>query len=301
MKKVFKWIGIVLGSLIGVVLVAGVVLYFIGNARINKTYDFPPSNLTIPTDAASIEFGKHRAETLCQGCHGADLSGINNWFAAGPLGTIDSANLTSGEGGFGREATSDEDYVRAIRHGIDPEGKPIFMPAVVSTANLSDEDLGAIIAYIKSVPPVDHKTNGQRFTPLAKILYVAGILPRFPVETVSHAIHVTAPERGATAEYGEYMVNTNDCHLCHGPQLNGGPYPDPTIKLISPNLTPGGELAFWTEEQFINTIRTGTTPGGHELNPEHMPWKDYGHMSDDELKAIWAYLQSLPKLSQYTK
>jgi mono/diheme cytochrome c family protein len=301
MKKVFKWVGVVLGSLIGLLLVAGVVLSLMGKARLNKTYDFPHSDITIPTDAASIEFGKHRAEILCEGCHGADLSGISNWFAAGPIGTIDSANLTSGEGGFGREATSAEDYVRAVRHGIDPEGKPLFMPAVVSTANLSDEDLGAIIAYIKSVPPVDHVTTGKQFTPLAKIMYAAGMLGKLPVEEVSHENHVTAPARGVSAEYGEYMVNTNDCHLCHGPQLNGGPFPNPTIKKISPNLTPGGELAAWTEDDFVNTIRTGTTPGGHDLDPELMPWKDYKNMSDDELKAIWLYLQSLPKLGQYTE
>lgn len=301
MKKILKWIGILLGSLIGLILVAGVVMFLIGNARLNKTYDFPPSNIVIPTDAESIAYGKHRAETLCQGCHGPDLSGISNWFNAPPLGTIDSANLTSGEGGFGQEAKSDEDYVRAIRHGIDPQGKPIFMPAVVSTANLSDEDLGAIIAYVKSVPSVDHVTSGHNFTPLAKILLVVGVLPQLPVETVSHEMHVTAPTRGISAEYGEYMVNTNDCRLRHGPQLNGGPYPDPTIKQIAPNLTPGGELAFWTEDQFINTVRTGLTPSGHELNPDRMPWKDYRFMSDDELKAIFMYLQSLPSLPQYTE
>lgn len=301
MKKAFKWIGIVLGSLLGLILVAAAALFFIGNSRLNKTYDFPPSNIVIPTDAESIAYGKHRAEVLCQSCHGADLSGVNNWFNAAPLGTIDSTNLTAGEGGFGREATSDEDYVRAIRHGIDPQGKPIFMPAVVSTAFLSDEDLGAIIAYVKSVPPVDHKTYGQNFTPLAKIMLAAGVLGQLPVESVSHEAHVSAPARGVTAEYGEYMVNTNDCRICHGPQLNGGPFPDPTIKLISPNLTPGGELGFWTEEQFINTIRTGATPSGHELNSDRMAWKDYRIMLDDELKAIWMYLQSLPKLPQYAE
>jgi hypothetical protein len=116
---------------------------------------------------------------------------------------------------------------------------------------------------------------------------------------VSHDVHVTAPARGATAEYGEYLVNTNDCRLCHGPELNGGPHPNPTIHKISPNLTPGGELAFWTEEQFINTLRTGKTPGGHELDPELMPWKFSRLFYDDELKAIWLYFQSLPKLSQY--
>ena len=298
MKKVFKWIGIVLGSLVGLILIAGLVLFLMGSARLNKTYTFQPSNIAIPTDAESIAYGKHRAESLCEGCHGKDLSGVNNWFNAGPLGTIDSANLTSGDGGIGKTFT-DEDFVRAIRHGIDPNGKPIFMVAVSSTSHLSDQDLGSIIAYVKSVPPVDHKTNGQHFKPLAKILLAAGVLGKLPVEAVSHDIHVTAPERGMTADYGEYLVNTNDCHACHGPQLNGGPYPDPTIKKISPNLTPGGELGLWTEAEFINTLRTGTTPSGHNLDPELMPWKYYGKFYDDELKAIWLYLQSVPKLEQY--
>ena len=301
MKKIFKWIGIVLGLLVGLMIVAAAVLYFMGNARLNRTYDFPPSDIVLPTDEASLEFGRHRAESLCQGCHGEDLSGVNNWFDGGPLGTIDSANLTAGDGGVGKEYTSDEDYVRAIRHGVDPEGKPLFMPAVVSTSNLSDEDLGAIIAYVKTVPPVDHKTNGQKFTPLAKILLVLGVLPQMPVETVSHETQVTAPEVGVSAEYGKYMVDTNDCRLCHGKELNGGPFPDPTKKKISPNLTLGGEVAFWTEEQFINTIRTGETPSGHQLDPEFMPWKDYRLLYDDELKAIFIYLQSLPKLPQYTE
>jgi cytochrome c553 len=289
----------VLGSLIGLILVAGVVLYFIGDARLNKTYNIPPSNITLPTDAASLEFGKHRAEILCEGCHGADLSGIDNWFDAPSLGMIDSANLTSGQGGLGSEFTT-EDYVRAIRHGIDPQGKPIFMIAVPSTAHLSDEDLAAIIAYVKTVPAVDHTIRERYFTPLARILLAAGVLGKLPAETVSHDVHVTAPARGATAEYGEYLVNTNDCRVCHGQNLNGGEYPNPTIKKISPNLTPGGELGFWTEDQFINALRTGKTPGGHELDPDFMPWKYYRLFSDDELKAIWLYLQSLPKLSQYS-
>ena len=299
MKNVIKWIGIVLGSLIGLVLVVVVVLYLMGNARLHKTYGFPPSNITIPTDADSIAYGKHRAESLCEGCHGKDLSGINNWFNAGPLGTIDSANLTSGEGGVGKTFT-DEDFVRALRHGIDPNGKPLFMPAIPSTAQLSDQDLGSVIAYVKSVSPVDHKTNGQHFKPLAKILLAAGMLGKLPVEAVSHEIHVTAPDRGVTAEYGAYLMNTNDCHACHGPNLNGGPFPDPTIKIITPNLTPGGELGAWNEEQFLNTIRTGVTPSGHQLS-DHMPWKTYKLMTDDELKAIFKYLQSVPKLKQYAK
>jgi len=298
MKKVFKWIGIVLGSLVGLILIAALTLFLMGSARLNKTYDFAPSNLTIPTDAASIARGQHIAETLCEGCHSPDLSGINNWFEGGPLGTIDSANLTSGEGGVGQTYT-DEDFVRAIRHGIDPKGKATFMTAVVSTAHLSDEDLAAVIAYVKSVPPVNHSTYGKQFTPLAKILFAAGMLPAFPAEVVSHEIHVTAPAPGVTVEYGSYLVDTHDCHICHGQNMNGGKFPDPTIKIITPNVTKGGDLSVWTEADFVKTLKTGVTPHGHQLS-DNMPWKEFRNMSDDELKAIWAYLQSLPPMDQYT-
>jgi mono/diheme cytochrome c family protein len=300
MKKIFKWIGIVLGALVGLILVVGGVLYLMGNARLNKTYDFPPANIVIPADAASIEYGRHRVESLCAGCHGEDLSGIENWFDGGPLGTMDSANLTSGEGGIGDEYTA-EDYVRAIRHGIDRDGKPIFMAAVVSTAYLSDEDLGSIISYLQTIPSVDRVTTGVNFTPLATVMFAAGVLGNMPVEDVSHEVNVSAVERGVSVEYGEYLININDCRICHGQDLAGGPFPNPTIKKISPNLTPGGELGFWTEAQFVTTIRTGVTPSGYEMDPELMSWTSYRLFYDDELKAIWVYLQSLPKLAQYTE
>jgi mono/diheme cytochrome c family protein len=300
MKKVFKWIGIVLGSLVGLILVLAAVFYFMGNARLNKVYDFPPDNIVVPSDAASIEYGKHRVETLCIGCHGEDLSGVSPFLSIGPIMTLDSANLTSGEGGIDGEFT-DEDYVRAIRHGIDTEGKPNFMPAVTAFQHMSDEDLGAVIAYLKTVPPIDHQTNGLQIKPLGKILVGAGMFGNLPVEDAGHNTNVTAPAAGVTTEYGGYLVTLGDCRVCHGEELAGGVYPDPSVTLITPNLTPGGELGFWTEEQFLATIQTGVTPSGHELNPELMPIKEVGNLTDDELKAIWLYLQSLPKLPQYTE
>ena len=89
MKKIFKWIGIVLGSLIGLILVVAAILFIKGSSRLNKTYDFPADNIVIPTDAASIEKGQHLVETLCTHCHTADLSG-KTWFSFPPAGTVDS-------------------------------------------------------------------------------------------------------------------------------------------------------------------------------------------------------------------
>ncbi len=298
MKKVFKWIGVVLGSLVGLLLVLSVAFFFIGNARLNKTYNFPLSGIVVPTDSASVALGEHLAKMLCAGCHGADLGGVIDWFPPGPFGSLDAANLTSGSGGIGQEFKADEDYVNAIRNGIDPEGKPIYMPAVTAFQYLSDEDLGAIIAYLKTVPPVDRQTNGQHFSALGKILIGAGAFGNLPVEDVNHAANVTAPAAGATVEYGQYLVAIGDCKSCHGQQLAGGPFPDPSVKVLSPNLTPGGELIAWSEQDFITAMRTGVTLSGHEMNPKYMPWKEIGLASDDELKAIFMYLQSLPKLPQ---
>jgi mono/diheme cytochrome c family protein len=142
-------------------------------------------------------------------------------------------------------------------------------------------------------------TYGKQFTPLAKIMFAAGMLPSFPVEVVSHETHVTAPAPAVTVEYGSYLVDTHDCHICHGQNMNGGKFPDPTKKIITPNLTQSGDLSTWTEADFVNTLKTGVTPHGHQLS-DNMPWKEFRHMTDDELKAIWAYLQSLPPMDQYT-
>lgn len=297
MRRFFKWVGIVLASLAGLLLAALVILSFMGSSRLNKTYTFPDDQVSIPTDAAAIARGKHLVSMLCTDCHGADLAGVEGWFAPGPFGSIDSANLTAGEGGVGQEYRTDEDYVLAIRHGVDPEGKPAVMPAVVGFQHLSDEDLGNIIAYLKTVPPVAHETSGNNLSLLGKALIGAGLFGDLPVEAVSHAAHIPSPVPGVTAEYGKYLVLVSDCSSCHGKQLAGGPDPDPSVSVMVPNLTPGGELAGWTDRDFITAMRTGVVPGGRTLNPKIMPWKQYGTASDDELKAIWLYLHSLPKVA----
>jgi mono/diheme cytochrome c family protein len=101
-----------------------------------------------------------------------------------------------------------------------------------------------------------------------------------------------APQPGVTVEYGMYLART--CTLCHGSELNGQTIFDGSVAL---NLTPGGEMKGWSEEDFTATMRTGVTPNGHQLK-DGMPWKYFGQMTDDEMKAVWLYLQSLPALPQ---
>jgi mono/diheme cytochrome c family protein len=302
-KKVLKWVGIVLGILVGLVLLVALGLYTKTRVQINKTYDVQVEAVTIPTDAESVAHGEHIATILCMECHGDDLGG-NPTFASIPgMAEISTPNITSGRGGAGSEL-SDTDWVRILRHGVLPEGRSVFLMPSNETYYLSDEDLGDLLAYVKSVPPVDREISDPpySFTFLGGVLSGAGLfgdlLRADDIDQVNRPADY--PEPGVTAEYGKYLVDTSGCRSCHGDPLAGGKPTDPAAPL-APNLTPGGELTAWEEADFIRAMRTGVALSGHELDPRFMPWTYKGKMTDEELQAMWAYLESLPALPTSTE
>jgi mono/diheme cytochrome c family protein len=299
MKTVLKWIGIVVGgvAVLAVLVVLG--LYTKSRLEFSKKYTVQVEAVSIPTDAASIERGQHLTTILCEECHGADLGGTPVLFDLGPIGSGAAPNLTTGKGGLGGELT-DADFVRVLRHGVKPEGTSVFIMPAQDFRNLSDADLGSIIGYIRSVPPVDRPTPEPhvRITFLGNIMYGVGVFGHLlRAATIQQsAPPPPAPPVGVTAAYGEYLVNINGCRDCHGQQLAGGKPGDPNSPM-APNLTPTGHPGDWTEEQFVTTLRTGVTPTGLHLPAEYMPWNWKGKMTDDELQAVWAYLSSLPPLA----
>jgi mono/diheme cytochrome c family protein len=291
MKKVLKWTGVVLGGSIGVIILAMLGLSLRANARLNKTYQIQPEVVTIPTDRDAIAEGERLASFYCTGCHGENLGGTD-FFSEPALAVVDTPNLTSGDGGIGNQY-SDADWVRAIRHGVDPQGTPLFVMPAKDFYYLSDEDLGQIIAFLKTLPPIDNASNDFSFTIMGRVLLGAGVFGDvLNAETIDHAgPRPESPVFGATEEYGEYLVNTIGCHTCHGQELSGGQDPAPGAP-PGPNLTPGGNLGGWTEATFITTVRTRQS--------EWMPFESLAKMSDDELRAIWTYLQALPELETTT-
>jgi len=299
-KKILKWIGIGFGVVVSLLVIAAGVLYFRGQSRFSQTYAVPVENVAIPNDAASLERGKHLAAVLCSGCHGDNLAGAD-FFNDPGLGTIHAKNLTSGQGGVGASYT-DADFVRTLRHGVRPDGTSVFVMPSRDFYYLNDQDLGSIIAYLRTVPPVDQEWGPKQFTLMGNVLIGLGVFDNFMMaDQIDHSGPRPAEAPiGVTQEYGNYLVRLNGCRQCHGPQLSGGKVDDPTSNLLGPNLTPGGELATWSDADFIKTIRTGVTPSDHHLS-EVMPWKIYAKMTDDELKAVLLYLHSLPKLATTTQ
>lgn len=293
MKKVLKWLGLGLAGLVGLIIIVAVVVVVITNQRINATYDIAVEPVEIPTDEAARVQGEHVAIVRgCTDCHTKNLAG-GTLIDEPAIGQINPSNLTSGAGGVGGSYT-DTDWVRAIRHGVGPDSKPlIFMPSQ-EFYFLSDEDLGALIAYLKTAPPVDNQPPAITIGPLGRVLFLAGQIDLVPAEKIDHeAPQPVSPDLGVTAAYGQYLAVA--CTGCHGSGFSGGPIPGvPPEWPPAANLTPGGDLAHWSEQEFIETLRKGITPEEKQLNPQYMPWPTYSQMTDDELKAVWLYLQSLP-------
>jgi mono/diheme cytochrome c family protein len=298
MRTLFKRIGL---SLLGLAVLAVLLVYVVSSIRWSRDYnhfDIEPEQITVPITESAVVRGRHIAAIhFCGSCHGEDLSG--GFLLNDPkVAVVPAPNLTAGAGGVGAENRT-EDWVLAIRHGIGHDGRGLMgMPSSV-WYQLSDDDLGDLIAYLKTIPPVDNKLPPRSIGPMFRLMLALGQAPASEAMKIPHdAPRPESPPPGVSVAYGEYLAQS--CMACHGANLNGGIARDFDGNLVvALNLTPGGEVGGWSQEDFITTLRTGVNPAGHELN-KLMPWPYLGQMTDEELEAVWLYLQSLPALSQGT-
>ncbi len=251
----------------------------------------PPVSLNVTQDSATVAKGAHIVDAVsgCVHCHGADLGG--DVLVDEPLVMrLTAPNLTLGHGGV--LAQYDNAALEAaIRHGVAPDGRVLrFMPSH-EYAGMADDQLVAIIAYMRAQPPVDRILPPMRVGPVGRALAVAGQLALFPYYRIDHdkRAPLVAPT-GATVEHGAYLAA--GCAGCHGATLGGGKIPGaPPDWPAASNLTPTG-IGTWSETDFIRTMRTGINPSGHALH-EAMPWKQIGGMTDEELIALRLYLATV--------
>ncbi len=244
----------------------------------------------------AIANGQHLVQSRvgCSGCHDKDFGG-GVIIDAPILGHWAAPNLTTGKGSVTLEYTA-SDWDHAVRHGLRRGGRSSSMPAI-EFVNLSDHELSDIVAYIRSMPPVDRDMGRVKFGPVFSFVmaFDSSALVAFNVDhQKAHAVE--PPAAAPTAEYGEHLVQV--CRGCHGANLSGGKIQgDPNMPIVA-NLTPHETgLKDWTEEDFIRALREGKRKDGRQLS-EYMPWKAYGQMGDAELKAIWAYLRTVPPVEK---
>jgi len=293
-----KWVGMALSGLLTLFTAVLLLLSLLGFYKLNEQFDNPVQEVQVAGTPDQIARGKQLAN-ICVSCHTPGeqlpLSGSN--FAAKfdfpPLGTLYAPNLTPS----GNIADwTDGEVIRAIREGVDRNGRSLLIMPSVNFRNMSDEDVQALVAYLRSQPAEGKPTPENRFNLLGAIFMN---LSDFRVAQ-SPVGHVTAPQAESVA-YGKYMVDIIGCRDCHGDQLQGkvengqpGPPPGPNLTQIIPQ---------WSEEEFMTFFNTGTLPGGGTVpiitlksgfSEPKMPWPTVrAAATDEELKAMYAYLHSL--------
>lgn len=310
---------------LGVIIVSAIGIFGYIQLSWNKTYHVPYPDLKISQDSAVIERGRYlvHGPAHCSNCHvssfkemiladkGEDIplyGGVE--FLLGPIGKIHPANLTPDEEtGIGRY--SDGQIFRMMRHAVKPDGTA-SLSLIMPFFNMADDDLIAIVSYLRSRPPVKNKVTENQWTFMGKV--VRTFAPPFrPV--LDNNPPKTAPPMEPTVERGEYIAKyVANCIGCHtefdpqtfeviGPEFAGGnefePFPelhremnqDIDLWTRSPNITPHPNSAFAqfkTLDQWIARFRNGRII---PVSPMH--WGPFSRMSDEDLEALYLYLNSL--------
>lgn len=297
MRRVLKVVGYVAAGAVALILVAAAAVYGFSEARYRRKYTVTPRAIAVPTDSATVARGAHLAQSFagCVDCHGENLAG-KVVFDDPPVGRVYGVNLTRGRGGVGAQLT-DADIVRAVQHGVGRDGRALKIMPSTDYTHLTDADLAAIVAWVRSRPAVDTVQPAVRVGPVGRALFLAGKLPMLRAERIDHAhSNAMTVTPGVTVEYGRYIAAVG-CEGCHGQTLAGGPIEGgaPDWPPAS-NLTPSGSLKSWTAEGFAHFLRTGVRPNGVPVNPV-MPIRLTSRLTDDEVKALWMYLQTVPPVS----
>jgi mono/diheme cytochrome c family protein len=281
-----KWSATLAASLCAIIFVTAAVFLLNGLSKLHGRAA-PVPDLKVAGTLEQIRRGHNIADTFCSNCH-TKTGVLTGGLEVGehlplPIGSFVSGNLTPAGALRG---WSDGQIFRAVRNSLDAQGHWLIIMSYTDASRLSDTDIQAVIAYLRSLP-ADGQPTGRppdHLSLLGLILLGGGQLPTGkPV----FAAVITAPASAVSAAYGKYLVSYQDCGQCHGQNLTGGVAGQ--MGPIGPDLN---LVKAWKREEFMATLRTGTDPSGHVIDAA-MPWRGPGRMSDDELSAVYEYLTHL--------
>ncbi len=310
MKKLLK---ILMFIVLALVIVIGITAAVI-NAKDLPTYEVEKIEYTASADSAGLARGKKFVTLLCAGCHlnteTGTLSG-KRMEDAPEFGDLYAQNITNDKE-FGIGDWTDGEILYLLRTGVLPNGR-YAPPYMAKLPHMSDEDLNNIIAFLRSDDELVKATNtaDQPCEPsfltkaLCRVAFKPLPFPNQPIKT---------PAAGDKLALGKYLTINLDCWTCHSPSfeklnvmepektpgfLSGGNqslYDKDRNQVVSLNITPDKETGIgnWTEEQFIKATKYGILPEGHTLQ---FPMEPYTELTDEEAAAIFAYLKTVPAVS----
>jgi mono/diheme cytochrome c family protein len=265
----------------------------VGERKLQRVVKVALAPLAPRINSGYLEQGRYLYSTRgCADCHGADGAG-KEVMRSGAL-LIVSPNITSGANSA-TAAYAGQDWVRTLRHGVKPDGRPLMIMPSEDYNRLTDDDLAAIIGYVSQLPPVAGRSRVVQLPVAMKVLYAMGVV-RDASEMIDHAL---APELPVKAEvsvaHGAYVAKS--CIGCHGALFSGGKIPGAPPEWPAPaNLTPGAGSAmarYRAPEVFMAMLRSGKRPDGSAISAV-MPFGSLRQMNDTDVLALHSYLQTLP-------
>ena len=296
MRKALKVVIYIVVTLVVIGAILAFAAQMLSERKRQRVVDVNMTPLAYVSDEASLARGKHLFLSRgCAECHGENGGGHVVIDQGGMY--IKSPNITPGAGSVVAKYT-EADWVRSIRHGVNPDRHPMSLMPSSDYNQFTDVDLAALIAYTRSLPPAAGEGATIRFPLIVKALYAVGKI-KDDAETIDHMRPPPQPVPDAvTAENGAYLAHL--CAGCHGDKFSGGPIPGtPPEWPPAANLTSGEGSAmvrYDAPEKFLAMIRTGKRPDSSAVSTV-MPFPSLKNMSDTELGALYVYLKTLPPLS----
>jgi mono/diheme cytochrome c family protein len=289
-KRVLRWVGFLLVFLVAVAAVGALITVVASNRAVDARVAVAPPLPVLGT--GTVERGKHlyTAVANCIVCHGSDGGG-GPFITDSAMAVLNAPNLTRGPGGVGTLYT-DADFDRAIRRGVRPDGTRLIIMPSWAYAALSDSDAASIIAYVRTLAPVDRANPRVKLGPVGRLLVVTHKIRMDATRIADEGVPPPAPPPMMVVEYGKYLTRIGGCMTCHGTHLSGGHLEGPPDVPPASNLTRTG-IGTWSAPMFMITLTRGRDPSGHQLHP-FMPWRTISQMTDQELEAIYSYLKTVP-------
>lgn len=275
--RVLRWLGYGAAGVVALLLLFAGYVYAASGLALRRTYEAEAHPVQAPDDSVTITEGGRLAKI--RGCYGAchgDGDGLmvdEPFIAAGAI--PDLTRLV-------REY-DDGQLERAIRHGIKPDGRSVieFMPSAMFS-RLSDEDFGAIVAFLRSLPVANGPQGGLRFKPLARAMIAFGRMG-FAAEQIDEPVTHSAPDRSDPIAFGRYLALTS-CSECHGSDLAGS-----GGMLAAPDLRIAGAYSL---EQFTRLMREGVPLDGRDLRlMGGVSRGRFSNFTDEEIAPLHAYLR----------
>ena len=270
MKRFLKWAGVTIVSLVAVLLVC---IYGVSEYRLRQTFKIAAVAIDVPSDSAGLARGRHIFETRgCEGCHGKGMAG-QVFFDQPMLARLVAPNVVRAIRGY-----SNPDLARLLRHGVRPNGRGVAVMPSSTFYHLDDTDLGALIAYLRTLP--DLGSDSLPATSMRLLARVGLATGKYKLEPLNIMHDAPRASNGPdAASRGQYIAKST-CSECHGQRLEGGE-DSPALSIV----------AAYSEAEFTRLMREGVPKDGRKLGLMGETARDrLSHLTDDEVGSLYAFL-----------